>query len=169
MRIEPVVSIRILQESDSIDIKLRPGFTREELDVVRGLPDRRYDAGRRVWSVPRARTAIAALAEAFGPDGVRMTEEEPGPHDDLLERVRIALTVRGYSPPTRKVYLGHLRVSSCGAAEAVHDSRRIRRPRAKATSWSSSSGGGSRRAIRTRSSARSASCASRCSANRSWR
>lgn len=109
MRTEPVVSIRILQESDSIDIKLRPGFTRAELDVVRGLPGRRYDAGRRVWSAPRAHAAIATLAEAFGPDGVRMTEEEPGPLDDLLERVRIALTVRGYSPPTRKVYLGHLR------------------------------------------------------------
>jgi len=109
MHTAPVVSIRVLKDSDRVEIMLRAGFTQAELDVVRGLPSRRYDAGRRVWSVPGARAAMATLTEAFGAGGVCVKEDGPGTSDDILERVRVALTVRGYAPRTRKVYLGHLR------------------------------------------------------------
>ena len=113
---EPVVSIRRLEGEDRIEITLRPGFTQRELDVVRALPGRRYDAGSRVWTAPGSRAAIATLTAAFGAGGVTVvpgpdpaTAASPEPSGEILNRVQDALTVRGYSPRTRKVYLGHLR------------------------------------------------------------
>jgi site-specific recombinase XerD len=115
----PVVSIRHLPGGENIEITLRPGFTRRELDVVRALPGRRYDPRRRVWTVPDGRAAIATLTKAWGSGGVDVapggdpavpgTPVDPEPSSEILDRVRDALIVRGYSPQTRKVYLGHLR------------------------------------------------------------
>lgn len=119
----PTVSIRHLPGEDHIEIKLRPGFTRRELDVVRSLPGRRYDARRRVWTVPDGRVAITALIAELGAGGIRVapggdrpTPAGPEPSREILHRVREALTVRGYSPRTRTVYLGHLRrfLAWCG-------------------------------------------------------
>ena len=111
----PAVSIRHLPGEDRIEITLRPGFTRKELDVVRALPGRKYDPQRRVWIAPGGGAAIATLTAAFGAGGVTVAprsdptpEGAPGPSSEILDRVRDALTVRGYSPRTRKVYLGHL-------------------------------------------------------------
>jgi integrase/recombinase XerD len=109
MPTEPTAFVRVPPDEDRIEVRLREGFTRAELNVVRALPGRAYDAERRVWSAPEARAAIAALTEAFGAAGVSVTEDDVGQPEDVLERVRMALTVRGYSPRTRKVYLGHLR------------------------------------------------------------
>ena len=120
---EPVASIRVLRDEDRIEITLRPGFTPAELNVVRSLPGRRYDAGRRVWIAPGAQAAIAALTQALGAGCVSAsagldpaTGGAPEPSKDILDRVRDGLTVRGYSPRTRKVYLGHLRrfLTWCG-------------------------------------------------------
>jgi site-specific recombinase XerD len=52
---------------------------------------------------------MVILTEAFGADGVGVTGYVAGPSDDVLDRVRMALAVRGYSRRTCKVYLGHLR------------------------------------------------------------
>ncbi|MFC1659989.1 tyrosine-type recombinase/integrase [Gemmatimonadota bacterium] len=122
----PVVSIRHLPGEDRIEITLRPGFTREELDVVRALAGRRYDARRRVWAAPDGSAAIATLTAVFGAGGVTVVrgsdppkEAAPEPSREILQRVRGALTVRGYSPRTRKVYLGHLRrfLEWCGGGD----------------------------------------------------
>jgi site-specific recombinase XerD len=60
--------------------------------------------------------AIRRLTAAFGPGGVQVlagaptaSRETTKPSQDLLQRVRDAMMVLGYSPSTRKVYLGHLR------------------------------------------------------------
>lgn len=150
---EPVASVRVLLDEDRIEISLRPGFGRRELDVVRSLVGRRWDGGRRVWIAPRAKEALAVLTGAFGeaalavervppwrerappsgerapPSGERAPssgERAPPPRargaespketrdggsapDEILDRVRGALVLEGYSPSTRKVYLGHLR------------------------------------------------------------
>lgn len=112
----PVVFVRRRPGEDCIEITLRPGFTRKELDAVRGLSGRRYDAGRRIWIVPNASEATSTLKEAFGPSGVQELDEsvsaregDPSPAQDIMDRAQDALMVRGYSPRTRKVYLGHLR------------------------------------------------------------
>lgn len=114
--------VRLLPGEDRIEVTLRAGFTRKELDVVRGLPERRYDGSRRVWTASNISAVLTDLEAAFGvggvvvvkgpdlarpPDPAEKKGSEPG--NALLERVRDALTVRGYSPRTRKVYLGHLR------------------------------------------------------------
>jgi site-specific recombinase XerD len=147
MRTTAVASVRLLRGRDRIEITLQPGFTRAELEVVRGLRGRRWDGSRRVWIAPGPDDALAVLVRAFGADRVVVREEKdghgrategcqagkpasegrasaiggtapespgerPAPDDrgaEALERVRRALTVRGYSPRTRTVYLGHLR------------------------------------------------------------
>lgn len=126
MTSDPAVSVRQMPGEDRIEITLRPGFTRKELDVVRALPGRRYDARRRVWTAPEGGAAMAALTAAFGPGGVTVvrgsdppTSAWTEPSNEILDRVRDALTVRGYSPRTRTVYLGHLRrfLTWCGGGE----------------------------------------------------
>jgi site-specific recombinase XerD len=126
----PIVSIRYLPAEDRVEITLRPGFTRRELDVVRSLHGRKYDGRRRVWIAPRGRAAIHTLTEAFGLGGVILdpgSKAEFGPASkpptqapaDVLHRVRDALTLRGYSPRTRKVYMGQIRrfLEWCGGGE----------------------------------------------------
>jgi site-specific recombinase XerD len=119
MRTRPVVSVRILRQEDEVEIELRHGFTHAHLDVVRGLSRRIYDRRRRIWTAPGADRVIATLTEAFGAGALDVEEasgsaeipkeagsEAPG---DVLDRVRGALALRGYSPRTRVVYLGQLR------------------------------------------------------------
>jgi site-specific recombinase XerD len=100
-----------------LDVSLEGRFAQADLDVVRGLPGRKWDGRRRVWVVPGGEEVIAALRQRFG-DRVHVVEAPAAaatvPHDlssahDLLDRVRSALTLRGYSPRTIKVYFGHLR------------------------------------------------------------
>ncbi len=125
MPARPLVSVRIRPAEDRIDITLSPGFTRAHLALIRALPGRAWDPGRRIWSAPHAQQAIAKLRQGFGAEhvlvlpartpevgeaAVQRAHQHADQHgDDLLEEVRLALTVRGFSPRTRKVYLGHLR------------------------------------------------------------
>lgn len=137
----PVASVRFFPREDWIEVELRAGFGRRELNVVRGLPGRRWDGRRRVWTAPSGREALEILVSAFGAEavvvevvggGAASGEEATGrgaesrgrgteptgqgvesrggaPADPILERVRRALTLQGYSPRTRKVYLGQIR------------------------------------------------------------
>jgi site-specific recombinase XerD len=88
--------------------------------------------------VPDVEGSIALLVEGFGEARLRMipsdagvdpsvhrsggphlqspsgeagpvVDPDPDPNAEAIERVRSALALRGYSPRTRKVYLGHLR------------------------------------------------------------
>lgn len=119
----PVATVRALWAEDRIEIALHPGFTRAHLDAVRALPGREYDPERRIWTAPHARDAVTALTDAFGRSGVvvlPVVTTEAGasadPQGSILGVVQTGLTLRGYSPRTRKVYLGHLRrfLTWCG-------------------------------------------------------
>ena len=122
------ISIRVLPGGASVEVTLTRGFTRAELDVVRGLPGRRYDPDRRVWIAPGGDQTIALLVEKIGPERTEVILEEtpgagveppvaahapgsvpPGEDEEVLARTRGALALRGYSVRTRKVYLAHLR------------------------------------------------------------
>lgn len=98
---------------------------------IRTIPGRRWDSGTRGWYVPDTSSARAALREVFGVE----VEGDPGPADPaawpprpepsarlkpapgakrgsphpLLTRFHEELRLRGYAPPTRKAYLGHVR------------------------------------------------------------
>lgn len=65
------------------------------------------------WNKQQRTLVIAPSASDLQPASTRQTRS---PSEDLLERVREALELKGYSPPTRKVYLGHLRrfLTWCG-------------------------------------------------------
>ena len=107
--------------------------------MVRALPGRRWHPERGIWTVPGGAEALGRLIAGFGEDRVRVEDAgapsgavagpapslapaDPPPSstapppervvlppEDPLELVREALLLRGYSPRTRKVYLGHLR------------------------------------------------------------
>ena len=128
-----VASVHVRPHENRLEVKLHPGFTRAELDVVRALQGRRWDRRRRLWTAPNPDRSLAVLVGAWGEERVRVTRGEaeaagggPSPEvqvqeeppritapaetgDAMLDRVAGALTLRGYSPRTRKVYLGHLR------------------------------------------------------------
>jgi site-specific recombinase XerD len=155
-----LVSVRVPASQSRVEITLHRGFTKSDLDVVRSIPGRKWDEGRRIWTAPGADEAVAILVTRLGADRVRVigdvsadvvseanseteraSSREAGPEDgresglpavgrgdaacataepaDLLDRIREALTLRGYSPRTRKVYLGHLRrfLEWCGDGE----------------------------------------------------
>lgn len=113
-----------------IEIALPRGFTQADLECVRGLPGRRWDSSRLVWRVPGVEEPLALLVARLGQDRVHVagravpskavSRDPPLKSDpseridgragpDPLDLVREALVLRGYSPRTRKVYLGHLR------------------------------------------------------------
>jgi len=112
-------------DGEHLEIRLCPGFTRADLAVVRGLPGRSWKPDRRVWRVPGVADPLAALIDRFGEARVRVEHSaaigKPVPTADPLEPVREALVLRGYSPRTRKVYLGHLRrfLEWCGEGQAA--------------------------------------------------
>jgi site-specific recombinase XerD len=145
MTSDHVAVVRLLPSEDRVEIRLRRSFTRTELDAVRGLPGRRWDAHRGVWIVPHARDVLDALVRAYGRGRLLVIESgetraspldrsesdptappaslaatEP-PTDDVLEQVRAALTLQGYSARTRKAYLGQLRrfLAWCGGGRPV--------------------------------------------------
>lgn len=120
--------------SDRLEVELLPGFTRADLDRVRAVPGRRFERGTRRWVLPDPESALQLLRRAFPEDAMRVRvgrrTSDPAPVSgprrdprpgrrrepasppgapDPLERVRRALALRGYSPRTRKVYLGHVR------------------------------------------------------------
>ena len=153
-----IARVRIVAREDRLEVRLRDGFARAELDVVKALYGRRWDERRRLWSVPHAAAALSELIAAWGVDrvlvarsgeegdSVRMESREgaaseraapvsrgavgPGERpgqgteadaETLLGRTRAALVLRGYSPKTRTVYLGHVRrfLEWCGGGSMV--------------------------------------------------
>lgn len=137
MRSQPRYSalVRVDRSAHSIEVELVPGFSRADLACVRGLPGRRWHPDRRVWTVPGVAKPLGVLLERFGEDRVRLEDSGQagsgaaeaasppagGAAADPLSPVRDALLLRGYSPRTRKVYLGHLRrfMQWCGKGQAM--------------------------------------------------
>lgn len=118
--------VRVQRRPDRIEVALGDGFSKADLQLVKSLPGRRWNPRRKVWTVPPSDAVVRSLRRHFAPDRLRVTEStgDPSSPDDpaaesarpaadgsamLLERVRQGLLLRGYSPQTRKVYLGQLR------------------------------------------------------------
>jgi integrase/recombinase XerD len=112
-------TVMVRRLRDRIEIALGRGFTRSDLRLVKSLPDRQFDPERKVWTVPApyTDTAMDLLVEHFGSDALRITRRpgvpssdgSPDRPDGILARVEQGLLLHGYSPRTRKVYMGHLR------------------------------------------------------------
>jgi integrase/recombinase XerD len=82
-----------------------------ELAALRRVPGVTWSREDGAWVVPTDPATLRVLAAAF-PGVVVPPEPAPPPPpawSGLLERVRRELLLGGYSPKTRKVYLGHIR------------------------------------------------------------
>jgi integrase/recombinase XerD len=109
--------IYVRQCHQHVEIRLGRGFCAADLNVVRSLRGRRWDAERTVWTAPDPAQAVARLREQFPADRLIVSmgnDERPhdtnsAPRSKILERVQEGLLLRGYSRQTRRVYLGHLR------------------------------------------------------------
>jgi len=116
--------VHVVVHPDRLEIRLSPGFSPADLESIRSLPGRRWQADRRCWVVPDDAHALERVRRAFGQEGVVVTgvgaegpaaaQSSPAEPDlatsiDLLVGVRRGLVLRGYSARTRSVYLGHVR------------------------------------------------------------
>jgi site-specific recombinase XerD len=105
---------------DHLEVALGPGFSRADLEGVKAVPGRRWEPDRRVWILPNPDRALELLKARFPSQRLQVIphdKQEAGtlgtapdrpPGEELLERVREGFLLRGYSPRTRKLYLGHL-------------------------------------------------------------
>lgn len=118
--VAPGCRVRVRVHSGWIEVGLGRGRTRADLAVVRSLPGRQWIRERNVWLAPNPASAMTRLKSAFGERLEILTASSapqvqagtiaPSPAvTDPLRRVRAGLVLRGYSPRTRKVYLGHVR------------------------------------------------------------
>lgn len=102
-------------------IEVRFLYDRAVVAHVRAIEGRRWDAGRRVWVLPRTEEALNALLRTPGaafdldPDLMHLVR---APFDAatgtdrtaaVLQHVSEELRLQGYSPRTRKTYVGHVR------------------------------------------------------------
>ncbi|HET9949864.1 MAG TPA: site-specific tyrosine recombinase/integron integrase [Longimicrobiales bacterium] len=107
----------VLATVEQREIHLRFPWDPDLVEKVRRLPRRRWDPDRRIWRLPDTPEARKAVELAFGVVVVGPAEaaaeapaEAPAsPGERLLDRLSEELRLRGYSPRTRKVYLGHVR------------------------------------------------------------
>jgi site-specific recombinase XerD len=116
--------VNVLDTGEHLEVSLRRGFDRADLSVLRAISGRRWDAARLVWVVPNRPDVRQVLEIRFGErlswsggSGAEPGQCEPAPRsqaqapsrDELLKRMSDRLVLGGYSPRTRKVYLGHVR------------------------------------------------------------
>ena len=83
-------------------------FSRSDVELIKSVAGRRWDAERRIWTVPHGESAVAALRTVFG--GRLMLGREPSQsHAAVLDRVRVCLRTREYSRRTEQAYLAWIR------------------------------------------------------------
>lgn len=118
-----------------LEVLLTPRFSKADVAAVKALPGSRWDPVHQLWVVPIAENTLGLLLRQFGRDRLRteaeeaprgvppappdlLTPERPSTEPPLLARMREAMLLRGYSPRTRKVYLGQARrfLAWCGGS-----------------------------------------------------
>jgi site-specific recombinase XerD len=100
------------------EIQLRLPYAPHLVAAVKRLPGRRWDPAHRVWRLPDTVECRDAIQRELGvtPVESRAPSRPPDPtcrarpdRSDLLSTFQEELLLRGYSPRTRKVYVGHIR------------------------------------------------------------
>jgi len=102
-RRRPKVEVRV--ENGEILLRVAP-FNSTRVGRIKELPGRRWDPKRRVWRVPDTPATRAAVRRELGAESEIVG---PDPSETLLLRFDGEMRLRGYSPRTRKVYVGHVR------------------------------------------------------------
>jgi len=140
-------AIRVTRRDGTLELSF--AYSAPDLDAVRSVPGRRWDPDRRVWIVLDDPATLELLRHLFGdrlvgPDraSAESSTDAPKPAGvtfrssaELVEAYRQELVVRGLRPPTRKVYLAHVRsfVRWCEVDAAAREERTSRPSGALAT------------------------------------
>jgi site-specific recombinase XerD len=110
--------------ADGHELDFAGSFTPDDLAAVKAIPGRRWDPERWVWVLPGDAKTLKSVEDAFGarvvprlddPAAGRATAEYPPGSSasaagaDLPGRFRDEVLLRGFSPRTRNVYVGHVR------------------------------------------------------------
>ena len=113
-------------------IVLRAPYREELVSLIRSLPGRRWDSGERVWRLPDTPQARATLRDTLGirldpkPPADRETRALSDERDGLSLRFDEEMRLRGYTPRTRRAYLGHMRRLLSDVGEADHLTEALR-------------------------------------------
>jgi len=103
-------------------------YEKQYLDGIKAIPDRRWHADQKCWSIPRSHAALQKLLDAFrsvnigiDPALVQYLHEPERPHSESytrkggqsdmpdVERLKRELRLRNYSPKTIKSYVSCIR------------------------------------------------------------
>lgn len=115
----PPIEVRI-DEPGIMSVGM-PYFRADWVAKIRSIPGRRWDPGRKVWTLPHTREAMRRLRAVFDgtplvvhPAVQLLTEPDPNdtgpdPFEHILNACTRELKLRGYSARTRKAYLSHVR------------------------------------------------------------
>ena len=101
----------------SEDLLLRFEYKTEYVDKVRTIKNRKWDLLKRCWSVPNNTESIEQIIKMFDTNlivdysGLVVTNTLKGKawEQEIIKGLGNALKIRGYSPKTRKAYIGHIR------------------------------------------------------------
>lgn len=94
-------------------VRVEP-FDRDVVQTLKGVPGRRWDPVRRVWTFPDTPGVRAELRVRF--PALLLDTSPPA----VLEAVARGLQLRGFSPRSRKLYLHHVRRFLQAMADAGH-------------------------------------------------
>jgi integrase/recombinase XerD len=118
----PLITPPVVRPDGPGRFLLRFAFDPEANARVKSVPGRRWDPERKLWIVPSTPAARVALERLF--PGIRVPDPAPlapvevtagpvGPppsdNEATLEGMNRAMVLAGFSPRTRKVYLGQVR------------------------------------------------------------
>jgi integron integrase len=121
---EPVV--RLWLRHRTVELMFERGFSKDDVEVVKAIPGRRWLPDRLVWTLPNAPRTMDSLVRALGsrleiteartddrhPAAHDPGEPPPGPLDhvdSLLDTLRRTIRARGYSAKTERAYVGWVR------------------------------------------------------------
>lgn len=100
----PKANLLVLVRDDSSWLLRLRRYDEDQVRLLKTLPERRWDVEAKGWIVPSGPHPTKVLQRQF--PGVRLPTPSKGAP---LEHMRREMVVEGYSPKSRKVYLGHAR------------------------------------------------------------
>jgi len=115
------MSIRVIEDNGRLHVYF--DYSLERIKKIKSIKGRFWDAGKKCWTIPLSDYCWAKLKELF-PEEIIIGDTQDSLQDippytekdnlntkkpEMLEALKKELVLKGYSPKTRKSYLGHAR------------------------------------------------------------
>lgn len=101
-------TIRIHPEGENLIVHL--SYSSERVEKMRTLPNRKWDANRKVWVIPHTDGSLALIRRLFADVPFQLDSTLLAPeHSALVTASDREMRMRKYSGQTRKAYRNHLR------------------------------------------------------------